>query len=191
MKKLGLVALTSVMMLGGCSQSEEEALLEEVNTHLDSLDKDPIDEVVKVYPSVSSVNESRFVELSDVVLFEYAPKSGLEEGEVALAARYDITNISDEVLIIETPLSALLNSDFGLGFVSNHNSVDDYKVKVEEGFAVEPGETVTGFGYYDVDLTELPIPYLTFIGAYVYRLDESRLDDVSEHHLNVVFSVGD
>lgn len=190
MKKLGLVALTSVFLLVGCN---EEALLKEVNVHLDSLGKDPLEEVVKIYPSKTSANESEFVELSNVVLFEYAPKSDLEEGEVALAARYDITNISDEMLIIETPTSALLNSGLNSGFVSNHNSVDEYRITIDKNYdyAVEPGETVTGFGYYDVDITKLSIPYLTFVAPAVSRLDESRIDDVSEHYLNVVFSVGE
>ena len=190
MKRLGLVALTSVLLLVGCNQAEDE-LLAEVNTHLDALGKDPLEEVVKIYPSKTSVNESEYVELSNVVLFNYSPKDNLDEGEVALAVRYDITNISDEVLIIETPTSALLNSSFNSGFVLNHNSIAEYRVTMDKDYAVEPGETVTGFGYYDVDITKLSIPYLTFTAPAVFRLDEISPDDVSEQSLNVVFSVED
>lgn len=188
MKRLGLVALTLVLLLVGCN---EEALLEEVNVHLDSLDKNPIEEVVKIYPNKTSANESEFVELSDVVIFEYAPKSDLDEGEVALAVRYDITNTSDEVLIIETPGSALLNSSFNSGYVSNQNALIEYRRTIDKVYAVEPGETVTGFGYFDVDITKLSIPYLTFVVPSVFRLDESSPDDITLESVNVVFSVED
>ena len=190
MKRLGLVALTSVLLLVGCSQAEVE-LLAEVNTHLDTLGKDPLEEVVKIYPSKTSVNESEYVELSNVVLFNYSPKDDLDEGEVALAVRYDITNISDEVLIIETPGSALLNSSFNSGYVSNQNALIEYRITIDKVYAVEPGETVTGFGYFDVDITKLSIPYLTFVVPSVFRLDESSPDDITLESVNVVFSVED